>query len=252
MRAASLSLILAAGLATAGLATESWAQAPATTTPAPSTPAPATAQPASPASGASSAQPQSSPAQPAQPAAPAGAAPQGAAPPGEGAAAAAAAPTLPTTGDGAVVLEVLEKVCVPLVHNGNLDQLAQANGFKKNRRDGTWVRPLGGDKNYTLTLMPSGVNKDVCQAEIHFAVGQDAPIYKAINVWAFMHRPELIQTANYVAVDADNVKRVRRSWEHQESASSIAVNFTTWRKPDDSPLNRGFDTGMLFYQERTF
>jgi hypothetical protein len=141
---------------------------------------------------------------------------------------------------------------VPLVHNGNLDQLAQANGFKKNRRDGTWAKPLGGDKNYTITLLPPGVNKDVCQAEIHFAVGQDAPIYKAINVWAFMHRPELIQTANYVAVDADNVKRVRRSWEHQESASSIAVNFTTWRKPDDSPLNRAYDQGMLFYQERTF
>jgi hypothetical protein len=253
MRAASLSLILATGLATAGLATESLAQAPSTTTPGPS--APAAAQPASPAPGASAtqpAQPATPSTQPAQPAAPAGAAPQGAAPPGEGAAAAAAAPSLPTTGDGAVVLEVLEKVCVPLVHNGNLDQLAQANGFKKNRRDGTWVRPLGGDKNYTITLLPSGVNKDVCQAEIHFAVGQDAPIYKAINVWAFMHRPELIQTANYVAVDADNVKRVRRSWEHQESASSIAVNFTTWRKPDDSPLNRGFDSGMLFYQERTF
>jgi hypothetical protein len=244
MRTASLSLILAAGLATAGLATESWAQAPATTTPGPSTPA--AAQPAAPAPGA----PAAPPAQPAAP--PAGAAPQGAPPPGEGEAAAAAAPILPTTGDGAVVLDVLEKVCVPLVHNGNLDQLAQANGFKKNRREGTWARPLGGDKNYVITLMPSGVNKDVCQAEIHFAVGQDAPIYKAINVWAFMHRPELIQTANYVAVDADNVKRVRRSWEHQESTSSIAVNFTTWRKPDDSPLNRGFDTGMLFYQERTF
>jgi hypothetical protein len=248
MRTVSLSLILAAGLATAAQA-----QAPATTTAGPSTPTPAAAPPAGPAPTTSSQPlPPTSPVPPAAPATPAGAAPQGAAPPGEGAAAAAAAPSLPTTGDGAVVLDVLEKVCVPLVHNGNLDQLAQANGFKKNRRDGTWVKPLGGDKNYTITMLPPGVNKDVCQAEIHFAVGQDAPIYKAINVWAFMHRPELIQTANYVAVDADNVKRVRRSWEHQESSSSTAVNFTTWRKPDDTPLNRAYDTGMLFYQERTF
>jgi hypothetical protein len=248
MRTASLSLIIAAGLAGAGLATASWAQAPATTSPAPST---AAAPPAGPAP-ATSSQPPTSPAPSAAPATPAGPAPQGAAPAGEGAAAAAAAPTLPTSGDGAAVLTVLEKICVPLVHNGNLDQLAQANGFKKNRRDGTWTLPLGGDKNYTVTLLPSGVNKDVCQAEIHFAVGQDAPIYKAINVWAFLHRPELIQTANYVAVDADNVKRIRRSWEHQESAQSVAVNFTTWRKPDDTPLNRSYDTGMLFYQERAF
>lgn len=221
MRTASLRLILAAGLAGAGLATASWAQEPAT----PSAP-------------------------PAPPAAPA--TPQGSAPPGEGAAAAAAAPTLPTSGDGAVVLSVLEKICVPVVHGGNLDQLAQANGFKKNRRDGSWSLPLAGGKNYNITLLPQGVNKDVCQAEVHFAIGQDEAIYKAINVWAFLHKPELVQTANYVAVDADNVKRVRRSWEHQESAASTAVNFTTWRKPDDTPLNRDYDTGMLFYQERAF
>jgi hypothetical protein len=252
MRSASLSLIFAAGLASAGLATASWAQAPATTSAAPSTPTPAAAPPAGPAPTTSSAPlPPTSPVPPAAPATPAGAAPQGAPPAGEGAAAAAAAPSLPTSGDGAVVLGVLEKVCVPLVHNGNLDQLAQANGFKKNRRDNSWSMPLGGDKAYTITLLPQGVNKDVCQAEIHFAVGQDAPIYKAINVWAFMHRPELIQTANYVAVDADNVKRVRRSWEHQEASNSTAVNFTTWRKPNDTPLNRNYDTGMLFYQERT-
>jgi hypothetical protein len=96
------------------------------------------------------------------------------------------------------------------------------------------------------------VNKDVCQAEVHFAVGQDAPIVKAINIWSFLHKPELILQANYVAVDADGVKRVRKSWEHLESNSSTAVNFTTWRKPDDSSLNRNYDTGILYYQERKF
>jgi hypothetical protein len=75
---------------------------------------------------------------------------------------------------------------------------------------------------------------------------------KAVNVWSFLHKPELILQANYVAVDPDGVKRVRKSWEHLESNSSTAVNFTTWRKPDDSPLNRNYDTGQLFYQERHF
>jgi len=30
------------------------------------------------------------------------------------------------------------------------------------------------------------------------------------------------------------------------------VNFSTMRKADDTPLNRNFDQGMLFYQERKF
>ncbi|MDB5444144.1 MAG: hypothetical protein JWP73_2520, partial [Phenylobacterium sp.] len=163
------------------------------------------------------------------------------------------APTVPTTGDGAVIVSVLEQICAPMVRGGNLDQLApQLPGMKKNRRDSSWTMPLGGDRNYNLTVLPQGVNKDVCLAEVHFAVGQDAPIAKAVNIWAFLHKPELILQANYVAVDADGVKRVRKSWEHLESNSSTAVNFTTWRKPDDSPLNRSYDTGQLYYQERKF
>jgi hypothetical protein len=151
-----------------------------------------------------------------------------------------------------MVLNVLERVCVPLVRGGNLDQLAASVGMRKNRRDGTWSMGLGGGRDYTISVQPPGVNKDVCQAEVHYAVGQDAPIVKAINVWSFLHRPELILQANYVAVDPDGVKRVRKSWEHLETNASTAVNFTTWRKPDDSPLNRNYETGMLFYQERHF
>jgi hypothetical protein len=255
MRTATVRLILLAGVASAG-ATVAWAQAPAVTAP-PSTPTPAAAPPSGPAPTTSSAPlSQTSPVAPAAAASPAGAAPAGAAPAGATPAAPPAveeAPTVPTTGDGAVVVSVLEKVCVPLVRGGNLDQLApQLPGMRKNRRDGTWSMPLGGSRDYQLTVLAQGVNKDVCQAEVHFAVGQDAPIVKAINIWSFLHKPELISTANYVAVEADGVKRVRKSWEHLESNSSTAVNFTTWRKPDDSPLNRGYDTGILYYQERKF
>jgi hypothetical protein len=47
------------------------------------------------------------------------------------------------------------------------------------------------------------------------------------------------------------VKRIRKSWEHVEAnGASRAVNFSIQRKPDDTPLNAKFDTGMLFYQER--
>jgi len=253
MGTASLRLMLAAGVAAA--ATAAWAQAPAPATTPSSSPAPA-ATTAPPTAAAPAAAPATA-AAPTTPGATATAAPTGAAPAATAPEAppnpADAPPTLPTTGDGAVIINVLEKVCVPLVRGGSLDQLApQIPGMRKNRRDNTWTMPLGGQRDYQLTILAQGVNKDVCQAEVHFAVGQDAPIVKAINIWSFLHKPELILQANYVAVEGDGVKRVRKSWEHLESNSSTAVNFTTWRKPDDSPLNRGYDTGILYYQERKF
>ena len=165
---------------------------------------------------------------------------------------AAPPPVLPTSGDGAVILDVLQTVCIPAVRGQTLDDIAKAKGMKRNRRDGSWTMPLGGDKNYTVTVMPQGSNKDTCMVEVHHALGQEEPIVEALNVWSFLHDPQLVLQANYVNVDPDGIKRVRKSWEHFTANSSVAVNFSTMRKPDDSPLNARYDTGMMFYQERKF
>ena len=63
-----------------------------------------------------------------------------------------------------------------------------------------------------------------------------------MNVWSFLHQPELILQANYVAVNADGVKRVRKSWEHLSQLLDRG-ELHHRRKPDDSPLNRNYDTG---------
>jgi hypothetical protein len=244
MRTALVTLIATAAVVSAAQAQTPAPQATpsaAAAAPPASTPAPAAAAP------------------PASTSAPAAAAPAASAPattpaaPSEGATAAPtgeAAPTLPTTGDGAVLLGVVEKLCIPVVRGGKLDDLAKANGFKQNRRDGTWSMPLGGDRNYSVTMFPVGVNKDACRGEVHYALGQEKPIVSAFNVWAFLHQPELILQANYVNTDADGVKRVRKSWEHLDSTSSTAINFSTMTKPDDTPLNKNFATAEFVYQER--
>ena len=229
MRTVLASLIATAGLAT-GLATGAQAQV-AATTPAPVTMAPTPVAPV-PAPDASAA-----------PAAPAVSASVAEAPP---------PPSLPTTGDGATVLSILERICVPAVRGEKLDILAKAAGMKMNRRDQTWAMSLGGQKNYQIIVLPQGSNKDVCQAEVRYAPGADQPIVQALNVWSFLHQPELILQANYVAVDPDGIKRVRKSWENLTSTNSTAVNFSTMRKADDTALNRNFDQAMLFYQERKF
>jgi hypothetical protein len=231
MRTVLTTLILAAGLAGAAQAqpgAPAAAEAAVTQQPPAAAAAPTAATPAAPAAPAASA--------PAQPAAPA---------PGE------PPPQLPTAGDGAMIIQALEKVCVPAVRGEGIDKAAKAAGLKQNRREGTWTMPLGGDKAYAIIFQPQFSQTDVCQAEVHYATGQDAPIVQALVVWTYLHQPELVLQANYVNVDPDGIKRVRKSWEHLESnGASVAVNFSTMKKPDDTPLNPRFDTGMLFYQER--
>jgi len=236
MRIALASLILAAGLVTAAQAQDQAQPAPAAPPAAPA--APPAAPPAPPAPDA---------------AAPAAAQPP-AAPTAEGTPAptAEAPPTMPTTGDGAVLISVIDKMCVPLVRGGAFDDLGKAMGMKKNKRDSSWSMGLGGDKAYTVTVFAPGSNKDVCRGEIHYAVNQTDPIVKALNIWSFLHQPEFILQANYVKVYDDGVKRVQRSWEHLEANASQAVNFTTLTKADDSSLNGKYSTAEFYYQERKF
>jgi hypothetical protein len=68
-----------------------------------------------------------------------------------------------------------------------------------------------------------------------------------------VHQPPLDPTANYTqAQDPDGLKRVRRSWEYVSATDSIGLNFSTVRKPDDTPLNAKYDTATMQYQERKF
>lgn len=228
MRIVLASLILASGLATAAQA-----QDPPAPPAAPAAPAAAAEQPAA-----------AAPA-PADPAAAAATtpAPEAAPPP----------PTLPTTGAGAAVLTILERICVPAVRGQAIDPTAKAMGFKNNRRDQTWTTSLGtGDKNHVIIVLPQYSQKDVCRAEVRYPIGQDQPIISALNVWSFLHQPELILQANYVNTDPDGLKRVRKSWEALDAGSSQAVNFTVERKADDTPVHKAYDRGILYYQERKF
>lgn len=223
MRLAVSSLILAAGLVTAAHAQEP-AAPPAIPAPAPEVVAPpAVAPPA---------------------VAPLAATPAEPAPP---------PPTLPTTGNGAEAIAILEKICKPSVRGETLDVLAKANGFKLNRRAQTWSRQLGPEKGYSVILFQPGSNKGTCLAELRYPMGQDVEVAKALNVWAFIHQPPLDPTANYTqAQDPDGLKRVRRSWEYLTATNSIGLNFSTVRKADDTPLSAKYDTATLQYQERKF
>lgn len=150
---------------------------------------------------------------------------------------------------------MIEKICVPAVRGQGVEPVAKANGFKMNRRDQTWAKPFGTEKNkaYQVVVFPSGSNKSVCNVELRYPMGADEDIAKALNVWAFVQQPPLDPTANYTQPqDPDGLKRVRRSWEYLTTNRSIGLNYSTVRKPDDSQVNAKYDMGTLQYQERTF
>ncbi|MFN3512286.1 MAG: hypothetical protein ACK41C_04525 [Phenylobacterium sp.] len=158
--------------------------------------------------------------------------------------------TLPTTGAEGQIIDVINRVCKPLVKGGDLDQLARGLGYKKNRREGTYTATLV-EKPYTLTIWPQGSNKDVCRLTINYPIDGEKPIIVGLNIFSYLHQPELVQQRNDY-VPATDYKRITNSWEFYDDRESIGLVFLQLKKPDGSPVNAKWDTGEILYSERKF
>lgn len=162
-------------------------------------------------------------------------------------------PTLPTSGDGAAVLSVLTRACLPMVREGkSAEDVAKDLGMRRDRRSGAYQMGLGGDRNYTISVLPKGANDNVCNVQINYAVDAEEPIVEALNIWAFLQDPRLRLQRNDFAVGADNVKRITLAWEHYTDAESTGLVFVQLKNPDDTPLDRRYDQATLLFSERSF
>jgi hypothetical protein len=186
--------------------------------------------------------------------APAAVAPAAPAPEAPAAAPAEPEPTLPTDGDGAIITNVLTKVCMPLVKGGDFVQLATAAGMKKGKKDGNQIFTLpltGGSKDYSITLENPGSNKQVCSLSLKYVLDGEKPIIRSLNIWSYLHDPYMAAQRNDY-VPATDVKRITNSWEYFTDHVSDGLVFVQLKKPDGSPLNAKYDQATLLYSERTF
>ncbi|MES2340155.1 MAG: hypothetical protein V4597_00630 [Pseudomonadota bacterium] len=158
---------------------------------------------------------------------------------------------IPTTGEIGQIIDVINRVCVPLVRGGDIAQLAsKAMGFKVNKRDGTYTQTLQV-KPYTLTVFAPGSNKDVCRIALNYTLGGEKPIIVGLNIFSLLHQPELLQQRNDY-VPATDYKRITNSWEYFTDHESIGLVFLQLKKPDGSSVSAKWDMGEVLYSERKF
>lgn len=158
---------------------------------------------------------------------------------------------VPTTGEIGQIIDVINRICVPLVRGGDIAKLATKElGFKFNRRDATYTQTLQ-TKPYTLTVFSPGSNKDVCRIALNYTLGGEKPIIVGLNIFSLLHQPELLQQRNDF-VPATDYKRITNSWEYFTDRESIGLVFLQLKKPDGSSVNAKWDMGEVLYSERKF
>jgi len=187
---------------------------------------------------------QEQPAAPVAPETPAAPAPAEVAPEPE---APPAPPPVPTDVTSLTVMNVIERVCTPMVRGTPIAQLAPALGFKK-KKD-VWV--LVYQKGYQLSIQPSSTNPNICTIDVNHPVESTAPaatLATDLHYWAVRRGGGwyLARFDRYVS----DMERTTRSWEREGETELEALILMTERKTDGQPVKPKFDQTRVQFEIR--
>src|SRR3989338_5314974 len=158
-----------------------------------------------------------------------------------------APPPVPTDVPSLTVMNVIERVCTPMVHGTLIAQLAPALGFKK-KKD-VWV--LVYQKGYRLSIQPSTTNPNICTIDVNHPVESTAPaatLATDLHYWAVRQGGGwyLARFDKYVT----DMERTTRSWEKEGDVEGEALVLMTERKIDGRPVNAKFDHTQVLFSTR--
>lgn len=163
-------------------------------------------------------------------------------------------PQLPTTGDGAAIVGVLQDVCTPLVEgNGELEPLAEAAGFRQDRRSQQWTLPLSQRPFQIEVRKASGRQGTVCEMRVRYAPGWQGPIIEALNVFRFLHEPQLVLQRNEQAEYAD-LNRTTNTWDNWDNqgfdGAMYGLVIVQEKGPGGAAISPNYDQALIQYQKR--
>lgn len=153
-------------------------------------------------------------------------------------------PPAPTDVTSIAVLNVIERVCTPMVRGTPIAQLAPALGFKKKRDVWVWQY----QKGYQLSIQPSSANPTVCTIDVNHPVEAIAPaatLATDLHFWA-QRQGGGWYLARFDKYSTD-MERTTRSWEKEGDAEGEALVLMTERQVGGAPVNAKYDhTQVLF------
>ena len=163
-------------------------------------------------------------------------------------AAPAPTPAPPPTGDAAQVINLLEHFCVPTIAGDSAEKLARPLGLHRNR-DGDFVMSLGGPKRITVTA-PNSANPTVCSMTVLYDVGDDTPIYDALNNWALAHANPYVAERKHERSEVGDLTHITSTWSAVEKDGAEGLVFIEDKTADGKPLSSRADQATILFSIR--
>ena len=109
-------------------------------------------------------------------------------------------------------------------------------------------------KPYQVTIIPPGAaNEGLCDMRVRYAAGTDDVIVESLNVWRFLHEPQLHLKRNDIAsyTDAQRTTTTWDNWENQAiDGKMIGLILVQLNKDDGGPVDTTYDEAIVQYAVR--
>jgi hypothetical protein len=140
-------------------------------------------------------------------------------------------------------VEVLQKVCLPLLDGQSIKAVAASAGLKAN--GGHWMLPMPGRTRVELDP-PDFANPHVCQATLIHRTGVQDAIRAAVNDWARAQAPALSPEKVRQQVKSLDYQIVTSTWRGPAAKGVIGVALSEEKTPDGRPLEGNLDRSELY------
>jgi hypothetical protein len=157
---------------------------------------------------------------------------------------------MPTDAEAVRVLDILDRVCAPLVRGANLKSTASTVGMRING-DGDMILGQDGGRRIIVTP-PSVANPNNCTMTVRYVAGEDAAILEGLQAWTDRRDPRLAPDKTAAQSPENGGVSVTSTWLGYAGGKAEGVVFILHNKADGTPQGGHIGEAQVLYSYRSY
>jgi hypothetical protein len=148
------------------------------------------------------------------------------------------------------VLDMLDRVCAPLVRGANVKTTASTVGLRVNG-DGYMI--LGQDNGRRMIIQPpTTANPNNCTMTVRYVAGEETAIAQGLDAWSQRRDPPLAPDKVAVQTPEDGGVSVVSTWLGYANGKAEGIVFILHNKTDGAPQGGHIGEAQLLYSYRSY
>jgi hypothetical protein len=157
---------------------------------------------------------------------------------------------LPTDPEAVRVLDMLDRVCAPLVRGAAVKATASTVGARVNGDGDILLGQDGGRR--ILIQAPTVANPTNCTMSVRYVAGEETAIGQGLDAWASRRDPPMAPDKVAVKTPEDGGVSVVSTWLGYAGGKAEGIVFILHNKPDGTPQGGHIGEAQVLYSYRSY